>query len=164
MKPEDLMTYCGGFCGTCARSASYTAFRDAASLLAELADAHGFQYWMPDGIKEFDYTGFRKGLDFFANLDSWLVCKSGCRGSDSGPPFCVRDCCKQHNVDLCFECEEFPCEKTTPFEGIIERAQEYKILGRAGWLCHQVEKMNQGFENHTGKCYRVFRSYASPES
>ena len=48
-------------------------------------------------------------------------------------------------------------------QGIIERAQECKILGRAKWLRRQVEKMNQGFENHTGKCYRVSRSDAPLE-
>ena len=84
MKPEDLITYCGGFCATCVRSANYTAFRDAASLLAELAYAHGFQHWMPDAAEEHSYAEFRKGLDFFADPNSWLVCKKGCRGGDGG--------------------------------------------------------------------------------
>jgi len=161
---QELMTYCGGFCGTCARSFAFTAFREAALLLAELTDAHGFHHWMPDAIKEFDYSQFRKGLDFFMDPGSWLICKNGCKGGDSGPPFCIRECCKQHNVNICFDCEEFPCEKTKPFKGIVERAQEYRTLGRAEWIRHQVEKAGQGFESHTGKYYRVSRSDTPPES
>lgn len=163
MEPQDLMTYCGGFCGTCARFSGYTAFRGAASLLAELADAHGFQHWMPDAVKEFDYREFRKCLDFFADADSWLVCKKGCRGGDGSPPFCVRECCEQHNVDTCFECGEFPCKKTEPYEGIVEKAEEYKRLGREEWLRRQVEKAHQGFEGHTGKYHRVCSSATPPE-
>jgi hypothetical protein len=113
---------------------------------------------MPNAVQEFDYIQFRKGLDFFANPDSWLVCKKGCRGGGGGPPFCIRECCKQHNIDLCFECEEFPCEKTKPFERIVQRAQEYGRLGRAEWLRRQVEMADRGFEGHTGKYYRVVRS------
>jgi hypothetical protein len=71
---------------------------------------------MPGAVKEFDYTEFRKGLGFFADPDSWLVCRNACKGGNGGPPFCVRNCCEQHKVDICFECEEFPCEKTVPFE------------------------------------------------
>jgi hypothetical protein len=64
------MTYCGGSCATCARHAGTTAFRQAASLLAEVADAHGFYHWMPREVREFDYAEFRKGLAFFADPDS----------------------------------------------------------------------------------------------
>ena len=119
---------------------------------------------MPGAVKDFDYTEFQKGLDFFADPDSWLVCRNACKGGDSGPPFCVRDCCKQHSVDLCFECEEFPCEKTKPFEGILERAQEYRTLGREEWLRRQAEKAHQGFESHTEKYYRVSISDTPSES
>ncbi len=164
MKPEDLITYCGGFCGTCARCSQYTAFREAASVLAELTEGHGFHHWMPGAVKEFDYTEFRKGLIFFADPDSWLVCRNACKGGNGGPPFCVRNCCEQHKVDICFECEEFPCEKTKPFEGIVERAQEYRTLGRSEWLRRQVEKAHQGFEGHTRKYYRVSTSDTPPES
>jgi hypothetical protein len=164
MQPEDLITYCGAFCGTCARCSRYTAFRDAARLLAELADAHGFQHWLPQETKDFDYAEFRKGLDFFANPDSWLVCKRGCRGGQGGPPWCVRECCREHQVDLCFECAEFPCSKVKENKPMMKRGEEYRKLGRSEWLHRQVEKANQGFEEHTGKYYRVYISGSSASS
>lgn len=65
MKLEDLITYCGMNCGSCARYQGLTVFREAIRLVAELVDSHGFQHWMPGAVKEFDYTEFRKALDFF---------------------------------------------------------------------------------------------------
>lgn len=164
MKPEELMTYCGSFCGTCARSSDFAAFRQAASLLAELADAHGFQHWLPQEVTDFNYPEFRKALDFFADSDSWLVCKEACRGGCGGPPFCVRECCKQRNLDTCFECNEFPCDKTKPFKRIEERAEEYRRLGRDEWLRRQAEKASDGFEAHTGKYYQVRTSAVPPQA
>ncbi len=114
----DLTTFCGGSCGTCARSSQHTAFREAAA---------------------FDYAEFRKGLDFFADPESWLVCTKGCRNGDGGPPFCVRECCREHGVDLCFDCADFPCEKTTAFADMVSAAEDYRQLGRAEWLRRQSE-------------------------
>ncbi len=158
MQPEDLITYCGGFCGMCARCSRYTAFRDAARLLAEVADGHGFQHWLPQETQAFDYTEFRKGLEFFADSDSWLVCSRGCRGGQGGPPWCVRECCRKQQVDLCFECVEFPCSKVKENEPMKARSEEFRKLGRCEWLQRQVERADQGFEAHTGKYYRVFIS------
>ena len=38
---------------------------------------------------------------------------------------------------------------------MMERAKEYKRLGREEWLRHQEEKARKGFEGHTGKYYEV---------
>jgi hypothetical protein len=155
MNPEELITYCGVYGGSCARYAGFTAFRDAARLLAEIADSHGFQHWMPGEVEEFDYKEFRKGLDFFAIDDSWLVCAKCCKGGGVGPPNCVRDCCIQHGVDICFECDEFPCKRVKGNAAILERAEEYFRLGREEWLRRAEERARQGFEFHTGKYYEV---------
>jgi len=79
MKPEDLITCCGAYCGTCARWHEYAAMRDAAAVIAEIADGHGFHRWMPRDVRDFDYTEFRKGLEFFSSADTWLVCRQPCR-------------------------------------------------------------------------------------
>lgn len=155
MDPEDLITYCGVYGGSCARYAGYTAFREAARLIAELADSHGFRHWMPEEVKEFDYAEFRKGLGFFGRDDTWLVCQGCCKGGGSGPPDCVRDCCREHEVDVCFECDEFPCERTERDAAMLERADEYLKLGREEWLRRAEDRAMLGFENHTKKCYEV---------
>jgi hypothetical protein len=155
MKPEDLITCCGGYCGTCARWKDYTAFRRSASLLAELVDAHGFRHWLPEAPIDFDYAEFRKGLEFFARDDCWLVCRVPCREGTAGPPFCVRECCKDHEVDVCFECAEFPCDRARSDEGLMGKASEYRALGRSEWFHQKVRAAQEGFEAHTGRYYRV---------
>ena len=157
------MTYCGHYGGQCARYRGYTAFRTAAALLAEVADAHGFRHWMPDAAKEFDYHEFRKGLEFFARDDSWLVCQTCCKGGDGGPPHCVRECCKEHEADVCFECAEFPCEKVKDDDEMMQRARAYRELGREEWLRRAAEDAERGRELHTRKYYKVWMSDTSPE-
>ena len=155
MNPGDLITYCGHYGGCCARYIGYTAFRDAAGMLAELADAHGFHHWMPHEAKEFDYEEFRKGLEFFRRDDTWFVCPTCCKGASGGPPNCVRSCCEERGVELCFECGEFPCDKVAEDAEMLARGEEYRHLGREEWLRRQTERAERGWELHTRKAYRI---------
>lgn len=155
MQKEDLITYCGVYGGNCARWCDNNVFRDLTKILAESVDAQGYKYWMPSEVKDFNYTEFRKALDFFSKNDSWLVCFKCCQGGDGRPDCLVRDCCKKKGVDLCFECDEFPCDIVKDDKKMIERAEEYKKLGKVEWLRQQVEKAKKGFELHTGKYYRI---------
>lgn len=155
MNPEKLMTYCGGYCGTCARWKEFSAFRAAATLLAELTDAHSFEHWLPQVATEFDYAEFRKGLSFFADSESWLVCSEPCREGSCGPPFCVRDCCREHRVDVCWECKEYPCEKAEGNAPLIEGVASFRELGKEEWIGRRAEAAAQGYEAHTGMYYRV---------
>ncbi len=160
MDPDDLITCCGTYCGLCARWKEFGALRDAAALLAELADAHGFQHWLPGAPAGFDYGEFRKGLDFFANRDSWFVCRTPCRQNTGGPPFCVRGCCAEHQVDVCWDCAEFPCAKLREgdqeqLRRLVDGAAEYRALGRDEWVRRRAEAAERGYEHHAGKCYVV---------
>ncbi len=152
MEDETLVTYCGVHGATCMRWHGFTQFRKLAMSLAEIADGHGFQHWMPQSVREFDYTEFRKGLDFFSKDDTWLICRRCCRGGD-GPQCRIRDCCRQRRVDLCFECADFPCDTVKGHSALMERSKRYKKLGRNAWLREQVEFVRLGYEHHTGKCY-----------
>lgn len=54
------------------------------------------------------YPGFKKSLDYFTEAD----CK-GCRKGTCKYPDCgVINCYKVKRVDFCFQCNEFPCDKT----------------------------------------------------
>jgi hypothetical protein len=152
MKPIDLIDYCG----TCARWHENLAFRKLASALAELADGHGLHHWMPDVVKEFDYTEFRNALDFLTKKENWFVCRKGCKAGDSNPYCEIRKCCQEHELDICFDCSEFPCDKVKGNTEIIERAKEYRKLGKEEWLCQQIEKAKKGYEHHTEKYYRIW--------
>jgi hypothetical protein len=163
MDNGDLVTYCGAYCGLCARYHGYTAFREAASMLSEIADAHGFQYWMPGAVKDFDYNEFRKGLAFFSDAGSWLVCQGSCRDGDGRPDCPMRNCCRERKLDNCFNCSYFPCDKVAQNEGMLKRARKYKKLGKDKWLQVQDKRAKQGLELHTGKYYRVRINEKPPE-
>ena len=162
VKPEDLITYCGLYCGSCARWIEYTAFRNMAKLLAEIADAHGFQHWMPGEVEDFDYAQFRKGLDFFSKDDTWFVCRQGCKTNDKMAHCRFRKCAKERGVELCFDCAEFPCDQVKGNTVMLKRAEEYRKLGKKEWLRQIVEKAEQGFEFHTKKYYQACAAESPP--
>jgi hypothetical protein len=55
-----------------------------------------------------NYPAFKNLLEHFAQAS----CK-GCRSGDCWYPNCgVAPCCKQKGIDFCFQCDEFPCEKS----------------------------------------------------
>jgi hypothetical protein len=55
-----------------------------------------------------NFTQFEEVLTLFASPD----CK-GCRQGDCKHPNCgVIDCYKKKGVDFCFQCDDFPCDKT----------------------------------------------------
>jgi hypothetical protein len=132
-------------------------------MLSEIADAHGFQYWMPGAVKDFDYNEFRKGLAFFSDAGSWLVCQGSCRDGDGRPDCPMRNCCRERKLDNCFNCSYFPCDKVAQNEGMLKRARKYKKLGKDKWLQVQDKRAKQGLELHTGKYYRVRINEKPPE-
>ena len=55
-----------------------------------------------------NYPAFKEFLAFFTEADC-----TGCRTGSCKFPNCgVSDCYKQKTVDFCFQCDEFPCEKS----------------------------------------------------
>ena len=128
VSPEDLICYCGYYGGSCAIWCEYPHFRKLADLLAEWVDSMGCGYWMPGYIKDFDYNEFRKGLEYFGREKDGLICTKCCKGGE-GNPFCkIRECCKEKELEVCFDCDVFPCEKTAP--------HSHGSAGRLGY--HQV--------------------------
>jgi len=155
MKPEELITYCGLYGGYCSGWHENTIRVDLTKALAELVDASGCHHWMPTQIKDFSYTEFRKGLDFFQK-DSRVICQRCCKGGDGNPDCEIRNCCKERGVDLCFECSEFPCSKIEGNAKMIERSKEYKELGKEEWLRQQIKRVKDRYEHHTGKYYKLW--------
>jgi hypothetical protein len=55
-----------------------------------------------------NYPKFKELLDYFAEGNC-----SGCRKGDCYYPDCgIAKCYKDKNVDFCFKCDEFPCNKS----------------------------------------------------
>jgi hypothetical protein len=164
MVDKNLMTYCGVYGGTCAYYRRHAALRKTASQLTELVDALGFKYWMPERVKDFNYEEFHKGLAFFSDTESWIFCKKCCKDGCGRPDCPMRNCCRERGLDICFDCEEFPCKKVKWDKRALKRAEEYKKLGKDEWWRTQAEKASRGFEHHTDKYYQIRAGKNPPES
>ncbi len=162
MKPEDLITYCGVYGGTCETYVGYPHRRQLARIFAELLDAGGYEHWMPAQAKEFDYGEFRKGLEFFSSEDNpESNCHNCCKGGGGNPTCTVRLCCQEKHIEICSDCTDFPCDKLTS-DGIA-RLSEYRELGKEEWLRRQVQMAEQGYELHTRKYYRIHAERTPPD-
>lgn len=128
------MYYCA-FCD-CHRG---TIVEAAKSLLA-FAERYGSLKLIANANNACSYDEFLKGLTWLASQDK--PCK-GCRfgGGWSWWPDCpVRDCCIQKEVDFCFQCKDFPCEKMgeEPLldrkKAMIQANNQIKDLGIEMWM------------------------------
>jgi hypothetical protein len=64
-----------------------------------------------------NYPSFKKLLDHFA-----LAGCKGCRSGECAYPNCgVVSCYKERGVDFCFQCGEYPCDKTNFDPNLKER-------------------------------------------
>jgi hypothetical protein len=153
--PDAVIAYCGRSCASCARWHERATLAALATDLAELMDAHGFPRQLSGGTSGFDYGEFREGLTALSNPHGPLVCHLGCRNGDGDPSCAIRACCREHGIDLCFDCNEFPCKRVSGNEFIRDAAAEYHELGRDAWLRREMQRAADGYEQRTGKYYRI---------
>ena len=113
----DFLAPCGLSCRKCfAYTKGDIAFHS--NKLKELLGnfdvyAERFSSFLPD-FK--DYPSFKKMLTYFAASDC-----IGCRQGTCKYPNCgVVDCYKEKRVDFCFQCDDFPCDKTN-FDPHLEK-------------------------------------------
>ena len=68
-----------------------------------------------------DYPPFKKMLTYLAAPDC-IGCRQGtCKYANCG----VVDCYKEKGVDFCFQCDEFPCDKTNFVPHLEKRWLQY---------------------------------------
>jgi hypothetical protein len=100
---------CGLSCGKCFAFAEGEIASHARELIGCLGNfdvyAERFSEFLPE-LK--DYPAFKRLLTHFAEPDC-----TGCRTGACKYPNCgVAACYKEKGVDFCFQCDEFPCDKT----------------------------------------------------
>ena len=113
-------------CGLdCERCVMYAEGR-VKNLAVGLAKAlEGFESMAPRVADRFpvlgDYDHFTKTLEFF----SAATC-TGCRNGGSELPFCAaRTCFREQGVDFCAQCAEYPCERNSYSQNLVERWRSY---------------------------------------
>ncbi len=102
---------CSLMCHTCSGYNNGVICSSAKTLLKYLEGMEDFyEKHIPDAVES--YNNFENVLCMYSNADC-----SGCRSTEhngcSIDGCFLLECTKNHNVDFCGECDEFPCEKTS---------------------------------------------------
>jgi hypothetical protein len=83
-----------------------------------------------------NYPAFKELLHYLGDAD----CK-GCREGECKYPNCgVAACYKEKKVDFCFQCDEFPCEKTNFDPDLKERWIKMNIAMREKGVQAYIQK------------------------
>ena len=100
---------CGLSCRKCFAYAEGEIGRHSQALQKQLGNFDVYAERFSAFLPEFkDYPVFKEMLGYLAQAD----CK-GCREGTCKWPDCgVHACYKEKGVDFCFQCHEFPCQKT----------------------------------------------------
>ena len=136
---DKYICYCGLYCENCAVKVK---IEPAAKSLCEEMKKAGFEeiiHFIPDGDK---FWSFLKGM---VEQGVCVSCKEG-----SGNPGCaVRKCAQEKGVEICAECENYPCENFTEFfEGYPVLMHDNSLFcaeGMDAWAKLQDERRARGF-------------------
>lgn len=113
----NILAPCGLNCRKCMANADGDIRKHSKDLQALLGDFDRYAARFSSFLPVFrNYPKFKELLAFFASADC-----SGCRNGECRYPNChVMACVRGKGVDFCFQCSEFPCEKST-FDADLNR-------------------------------------------
>ncbi len=121
MSENDLIAYCGLYCGDC-----FNRKGEIADLARDLRKK----------LREAKFDRVSRGLSrFFKQFENYeqcygvlgamvrLRCKKSCRDGGGNPSCKIRKCCQKKGIEGCWECEEYKtCEKLDFLKTIHEDA------------------------------------------
>ncbi|MBN1320343.1 MAG: DUF3795 domain-containing protein [Thermoleophilia bacterium] len=132
---------CGIDCERCAMYAHGRIRNHAVGLTDALT---GFENMAARVVDRFpalrEYDRFTEILALFAGAGC-----TGCRAGGAQLPFCAaRTCFRDKEVDFCFQCEEYPCERNAFPENLASRWREYndrmREIGVEGFYEESLER------------------------
>jgi len=134
------VAYCSLYCGLCAHR---NRIPQQAHLLQKSLHEEGFDDWyqyVPEMKNTF--PTFWQFLQKLADLD--CTCRTG-----GGPPDCkIRQCAKQKSVEVCPQCDEYPCQLITAlaqhYPTIIQDGKRLRKIGLEKWVKEQQERAKRG--------------------
>mgnify|MGYP001555099664 CR=1 FL=1 len=109
---------CGLNCNKCMANESGQIKHHSQKLKKLLGNFEGYAKRFSKFMPIFNqYNEFKELLNFFT-----IGSCNGCRAGDCKYPNCgAAKCYQEKKIDFCFECNEFPCDKTNFDENLKER-------------------------------------------
>jgi hypothetical protein len=146
-KKLKLITYCGLYCELC--SARGRIPKQAKSLRDSMAK-DSWQIWGTE------IPGFKGFWEFLTNLSDKTKSCPGCR-QGGGPPFCgVRKCAQKKGLDMCANCDEFPCYRIEAlakgYINLIPDMKRMKQIGFDAWFEEQKQRATTDFAYADIRC------------
>jgi hypothetical protein len=150
MDSKVLVTYCGLYCDPC--SARFK-IPDQAHALRESLRVSDYEDFGPS------QPGFSQ---FWAYLNNLAEPPEGqcCRAETCGHPQCaIRNCAKARLLDVCTECDDYPCEHILTLgrsePTLVQDGRRLQAIGLEAWIAEQVARRRAGFcygDVRCGKC------------
>ncbi len=133
-RDEDLLAYCGLYCGDCAGHTG--AIADAAQALVVEIERYRFDRSAKALFSEQlpDYERFSRELRFVCGLG----CETACRARKE--PCEIAACCLSRGYHACYECDAFEhCDKLSNLEGLhgdscVSNLRAIREMGLEDWI------------------------------
>ncbi len=140
MEKLKLVTYCGLHCGLCAARGRIP--QQAAALRDSMA-REGWDQW---GHCFDGFDVFWKFLNDRCDLDKSCP---GCRQGGGYPDCPIRKCAVERQVDICINCQEYPCDHLRQFNKVyptlLADGERLRLIGVDAWIAEQEKRAASGF-------------------
>lgn len=142
-KPEEMkyVTYCGLYCGLCNRR---SRIPQQSQILRDSMIKDGYDQWGEQFL-----PNFKEFWTFLNERCKPDKCCPGCRQGGGNPECEIRKCARQRNVDICINCDDYPCRHVSElgkkYSTLIEDGQRLKEISLDLWLQEQTKRAKTGF-------------------
>lgn len=153
---KKYVSFCGSYCGVCA---SFTGKKqNAARKALSTVEKRKSEFQ-----KLFADEDIREGIVQVLTKQASSLCP-GCKALVNNPKeayICkIRQCCSGKNLDLCSECEDFPCETlvnhpTATGLHSVENLREIEGKGIESWLGRRWKEYIKSQESKTNRRFQA---------
>lgn len=137
---KDYLCYCGLYCKLCTL---ITITPQKARELHENLERDGWE-----NFGEFTYEGFKDFWNVLQSMSKLDKTSPLCRGGCGDPECKIRFCAKEKGVDVCAQCDEYPCDLVRDFDKqyhiIIKNNDRIREIGLDAWMREMDELAARG--------------------
>ncbi|MBD3183571.1 DUF3795 domain-containing protein [Candidatus Poribacteria bacterium] len=146
IKPEELVGYCGNYCGKCGIcglniQTNLAVLNNIMQVAAFRDEAEHLGWPLMRDIASQCCIDFEKDLESFNRLVSKIFPKKGCR-DNCVPPCEIARCCKEKGYFTCAECSSIDtCDhlQKPKMQEMVKNLNEIKKVGVKQWVQKQHE-------------------------
>lgn len=148
VRPEDLVTYCGRYCGRCGIcgfniQTSLVVLQNVVQVAGFRREAENLGWPLMRDIATHCCKEFEEQVDSFAQLTGKFF-PSNCRGGCI-PPCEIAKCCKNKGFFTCAECSDMEmCEKLEKSDSeLMKNLRHIQKMGVKSWARKQFDEVTE---------------------